>query len=335
MSYFDNWGTKANPIRQSDLVGLFGSAFRCAKRFAMSRYYPKKAKKIPYKMAMGEIVHNILRKRLQFDKTQSVFNEVKAYEEREGIAVDFKDTKLDKIEKYQIMLKEFFKSKEFKSIQRRIIDVERAFMLQIGKFWVAGAIDIIIEGKDQNELVLIDWKTGHPPMTQFQMDNSYQSRIYCAAVHKGIFFLNPDKVRTGEDYAKSFEATHQKNQYGRWPRLIYAYLQEYIPAARQSKRKANHLSTEGMSDKNGSLVIEKGEQRGPIFYETNVNKKLKRLEYSLGCAVALARSGLFPETFGYQCRECIYLDRCESLGDEIKTKQEVMELMDELGIHPD
>ena len=42
MNYFDEWGSKQNPIRQSDLSSLFGGMFGCAKRFALNKIYPIK-----------------------------------------------------------------------------------------------------------------------------------------------------------------------------------------------------------------------------------------------------------------------------------------------------
>lgn len=334
LSFFDSWGSKKNPIRQSDLVTLFGSMFGCAKKFAMSKFYPREVNKINYKGVMGELMHDAIGKNLLFGKCQGLDVLLQKHPRRN--IIDFDGRPVTEVcDDYQAMLDAILESKEFESVRRRKVEVERAFMFQLGKWWIAGTLDCIIKGKKKGELVVLDWKTGSL-ISQYEMDNGYQSNIYCYAVEHGTFFLKPDSMDSGRDYYKSFQETHQKNTFGVYPKMFFAQLKEIVPAKRKSKRKAAHYSTKGMADENGDIYIERGDRRGPIFYEARTSKaNIKRLEHSVNAAVLYATSGIFPESFGAHCSKCSYQERCKSLGKDVDMKQNVLKTMEELGIEPD
>lgn len=334
MSFFDDWGSKRNPVRQSDLVTLFGSMFGCAKKFAMSKFYPRDINKIGYKGVMGELMHDALANNLQFGRSQSLDKMLEAYPRR-GI-VDFDDRTPQAVcEEYQIMLDAILESREFESVRKRKVEVERAFMVRIGNAWVAGTVDCIIKGKRKGELVVLDWKTGQL-ISQYEMDNGYQSNIYCHAVENGTFFLKPDSMDSGRSYYDSFQATHEKNSFGVYPQFFFAQLKEIVPAKRKSKRKAAHHSAMKLANDKGDIEYNKGDRKGPIFYEARTDKNnIKRLEHSVAVAILYAKSGLFPESFGAHCSKCSYQERCKSLGKDVDMKQGVLEMMQELGIEPD
>lgn len=329
--YFSDWGSKENPIRKSDLKRMFG-VFGCAKRTYLSATSEREHRRIDSKMGLGIVIHSIIEKDLLYHKRPTVKEEIANYERKQNVRISYTDQQKE-IGEAEILLHEFFKSSYYKTVVQKLVDAERSFMVKIGKFWVAGTIDCLVNAKDGG-LVLIDWKTGSPE-SQYELDNGYESRIYCHAVKAGEFFLRPDNVKDGRDYSKAFKKTMQRNTYGEFPTFTHAYLKELIPAERASKKTPKHYSTKKMQLEDGKLVIKKGERRGPIFYQAQVNPRLERLEYTIACAVAMAQSNLFPESFGPNCEDCAYQNACESVGVGVDSRQQVMSLMEDLGIEPD
>lgn len=283
-------------------------------------------------MAEGIAAHKVVEDHLRFDQHTPFGSVLNKIEQEQHINYQDKE-KSEIIEYWATVFKNFFDSPEYRSIKKRVIEVERSFMVKIGKYWVAGTVDVMIKGKNKDQCV-IDWKTGIPK-TQFEMDNGYEPRIYIHAVRKGTFFVKPEKLESGMDYGKSYKKTMQKNEFGNTPEFIYGYLQDFYPAKRKSKKKPAHHSSQAMANEEGFICLEKGDKRGPGFYQTKVAENLTRLEYSLSCAVFMARAGMFPEVFGPQCKNCPYFERCESTASTVTDRQEAMRLMDNLGIQPD
>jgi hypothetical protein len=125
-------------------------------------------------------------------------------------------------------------------------------------------------------------------------------------------------------------------KFGSFPNFIFGCLAELVPAKRASKRKCQHYSAERLKNADGEIEIAKGGPRGPVFYEARVNPNgPERLEHSVKCALAYARSGLFPESFGSHCAQCHYREKCSTLNLNMGTKKDIMDVMAELGIEPD
>ena len=117
--------------------------------------------------------------------------------------------------------------------------------------------------------------------------------------------------------------------------MFYCYLEESTPAGRKSIRECRHKSAEKMSE-DGKIVTIKGNPRGPIMYESFPRKtNWTRLIYSLKTAIAFAKSGIFPESISANCERCMYKEQCLSAGELKGDVQQVLDLMEELGIEPD
>lgn len=337
-SYFDSWGTKENPVRASDLNSLFGSLFRCPKRWALSKLKPRQSSRVNHKLAMGEIAHDLIARGFNFQdlsRLPMLTDALEEYEKENGCKIDFESNREKIIQRYDSMLAYFFDSPNIRSIKTRMIDAERSFMLKIGKFWVAGTIDAIFKGKEEGKTIAVDWKTGNP-VSQWEMDNGYQSNIYALAVEKAEFFLKPEKMESGHDYYKSWKNTKQRNQYNIYPSFYFVHLPELIPASRKSKRKSRHYSTQAMSDPDDMIRVEKGGKRGPVFYEARPShKNITRLSYTLACAVAFAKIGTFPEVLSSRCETCTYQDDCREMGIENLDTDKAVAALEELGIEPD
>lgn len=323
MSYFTGWGSQENPIRQSDLQHVFGSVFGCPKNFSMSKLYPVKANRRDYRTALGDILHGMIAQDLQGAPwpREKVADAMKRYPEI------ISDCEEKDVAEYQTMFDLLMDDPIYKNIKKRVVEVERSFMVQSGDIWIGGSVDLIARGKTEGSLVVIDWKTGKGK-TQFEIDNSYQSRIYAHAVERGEFFLKPEVVDSGRDYYNSWKSTHIKNSFGVRPQVVYCYLRDLIPAKRDSVRKSDH-------NKSGQIVVKKGERRGPVWYAANVPTNMKRLEYSAKVAVALSQAGIWPEYFGAHCRTCIYASKCENMGVMVEEKQQILNLIEEMGIEVD
>lgn len=324
-SFFDAWGEQTNPIRQSDLQNVFGSVFGCPKNFAMSKLYPVKSDRINFRTALGDILHNMILQDLNGCPwpRKKVADFVKEYP-REIYGQEDED-----ITEYQEILDLLIANPIYKNIKKRVVEVERSFLVESNGIWIAGSVDVIIKGKQEGSYVVIDWKTGKGK-TQFEMDNSYQSRIYAYALEHGEFFLKPVFLDSGRSYYEAYEKTHIKNTYGVRPEIVYCYLRDLLPAKRDSTRKSDHYCSA-----KGVMYSKKGEPRGPAWYSTKVPTDMRRLEYSVKVAVALSKSGMWPEYFGNHCKTCLYASKCENMGVMYNEKQTLMNLVDELGIELD
>jgi len=327
MNFFESWGTQENPIRQSDLQNVFGSVFGCPKNFAMSKLYPSKSDRINFRTACGDILHGMIAQDISGCPwpREKVADFVKKYPK------EIHGAEEGDIEEYQTMLDLLLANPIYRNIKKRTVEVERSFMVESGGIWIAGSVDLIIKGKTEGSFVLVDWKTGKGK-SQFEMDNSYQSRIYAYALEHGEFFLKPEILDSGRDYHDAWKKTHIKNSYSIRPEVIYCYLRDLLPAKRDSVRKSDHYSTK---TKEGKVHIAKGEPRGPVWYSTKVPKDMRRLEYSAKVAVALSKMGMWPEYFGNHCKTCLHAARCENMGVMYTEKQTVMNLINDLGIELD
>lgn len=320
--YFENWGKRENPIRQSDLNSLFATKFGCAKRFAMSKIYPLKNQS--KEMTLGSITHEIINN--QITKNRLGHGNDFTVEE-------FKSKVGEQFDEYLEMLTRLFKTTQFKWVVENIVEKESAFYLKLDNYYLAGSVDVIVRGKNDS-LIVIDWKTGEVP-SQFEMDHGYQSLIYCMAAKEGEFFNKPSDMTRNEAYFESWEKdnigrrSHNKNA-----TMIYAYLRDLLPAKKASTREARHVSTKKISI-DGNLTIKAGENHGPCFYNTcvDVETNRKRLLYSIRTATFMAEAQIFAENFGSHCESCVHLEKCRSLGVENNTKS-AEQLMMELGIEP-
>lgn len=335
-SYFQDWGSKENPIRQSDLSSLYGGMFSCQKRFAMSKLYPIKAKTAQYKGTLGEITHKAIENFLRFGSIGEISDMVEEWQELHQRKIIFgKDKEDDAIERYQEMLESFINSKFAVSIGKRIVEVERAFLVEIGGIWVAGTMDLIIKGKGKGNLVIIDWKTGATVQSQFEMDHGFQTSLYCYALEHGEFYLKPEHLGREANYYAAYQQTKQKNKFGKAPqKFIYAYLKEFIPAKRASKRKSRHESTKDMADEEGNLVFKAGDLTGPVFYHATPGKKdTDRLLYTLKVARLYSQNMVFPENISGKCETCVYQDKCLELGSfDYGRQEDMLDMIEELGI---
>jgi len=335
VNYFDEWGSKQNPIRQSDLSSLFGGMFGCAKRFALNKIYPIKKEIESYHGPMGSVIHKAIENYFAYGSTCSVEMLIGDWEKENGVFIQMPPGEQSKItNRYSSMMKHFLETDICSYLKDRVVDIERAFLTEIDGIWVAGTIDLIVNGKS-NKMYVVDFKTG-ALMSQFEMDFGYQTSLYTYAVKHGEFFLKPDSMESGNAYYESYKNTKQKNKYNKTPKMFYCYLEDSVPVGRKSTRKSKHKSTDKMANENGEITITKGQKHGPIMYESFPREtNWSRLSYSLKTAIAFSRSGIFPESISSNCERCNQKERCLSSGELKGNIQQVLDLMDELGIEPD
>ena len=340
--FFNSWGQQRNPIRQSDMSSMFGSAWRCQKKWHFSHlYHDDEVKRVDTLASLGIVAHNLIHEKLTKNRERNFKTAIKEWKEAEN-----SDTKeeIDKdlLQEYEYFLKVLYKSKAFKKMQDNLVFSEKSFMVKIGDYWCAGTVDCIVSN-GSSDVTIIDHKTGTVGLSQWEMSHTYQSLIYAAAVRYGYFFDRPDSVDTGHDYFRAFVAARKAKsliEIGIWPRLLYGYYRDYCIAKKKSVRMAKHIATKNWKShpvgRDGKITIKKGDQRGPVWYPADVSiEDLPRLEHSLKVAVAKCKAGIFDETFSELCERCYYREKCMSLGKMFERKRLLHKLVEEMGIDPD
>ena len=340
--FFANWGQQRNPIRQSDLNSMYGSMFRCQKRFALGHlYHDDEVKRVDVYAALGIVAHNLIHDKLTKNRDRDFRTAIREWQEAENsCSKDEIDNNL--LKEYEYFLKVLFRSSAFKKMRKNLVFSEKSFIVKIGDYWAAGTIDCLVSNSS-SDVTVIDHKTGASTMSQFEFNRGYQSLIYAAAVRYGYFFDRPERVDTGFDYYQAFMSAKKAKsliEIGLWPKLLFGYYRDYCIAKKKSKREAKHIATKNWKSHpvgtDGKITIEKGDQRGPVWYPAEVSiDNLPRLEHSLKSAVAKAKSGLFDETFGPGCEKCYHMEKCMSLGKLFERKRLLHKLVEEMEIEQD
>jgi hypothetical protein len=304
-------------------------------------YHDEEVKRVDVGAALGIVAHNLIHEKLTKNRDRDFRTAIREWKEAEN-----SDTKeeIDRelLEEYEYFLKVLFRSSAFKKMRKNLVFSEKSFMVKIGDYWCAGTIDCLVSN-GSSDVTVIDHKSGLVGLSQFEMKHGFQSLIYSAAVRYGCFFDRPDKIDTGHDYYRAFVAAKKAGgliEIGLWPRLLFGYYRDYCLAKKKSVRMAKHVATKNWKShpvsKDGKITIKKGDQRGPVWYPSEVSiEDLPRLEHSIKCAVAKVKAGMFDETFSENCEKCYFVEKCMSLGRLFERKRLLYKLMDEMEIEKD
>lgn len=340
---FDDWGTEKNPITQADMSDLFGGYFSCMKKFylkASSEDVHKKSYHLAFGEALRAEINTAIRNR--FREGQLDIEERIIKIENKVKVIYSGESRSDLIDHYQgiadllVANKAFQQLRKLKDYNERFTDM--GFIMKVGDHFVAGSMDVIVSKK--NGITVITWKTRKNVESQYEMDHNYQSIINFFAIKNGVFFPAPKDGVDGQAYSRAYkDMWDEETRFDVYPKILIGHLQDLIPLKKKVKKKPKHKSSERLANSDGDIVLEAGDQRGPIYYEANIGKigtAWNRLLHSVDAATKMAQNGVFPETWGPNCEKCFYRNQCETLGGVTQTDQaDLLSIMRECQIDPE
>ena len=232
----------------------------------------------------------------------------------------------------------------------KVVLMEAGFIVKIGAYWCSGHTDLIYEPRElPGELGLADWKTGAQRPVQIELDHSWESGVYSAAMRHGLWIprehcaqppgpnqymrereaLESELIRV----AKAFEADGVVEPHvqilGKFPAAIrYVHLADYPPYKRAGKKaieRPEELDFYG-ADQPTDVKYKAGDRRGPAWYRVRrTEQDLPRLENLLRNLVGTVRMGRFFESVGEKCTRCMHREPCLNSGYIRDTEQAQLE----------
>lgn len=220
---------------------------------------------------------------------------------------------------------------------------EAGFIVRIGDYWCSGHTDLIYEPRRYpGSLALADFKTGAQRPHQIELDHSWESGIYSAAMRSGIWIdrarfelpigsvnkymrereaLEAELIRV----AKLFEHGELPNHayvLGQFPADIrYVHLADYPPYLKATTKEISRpeeLEFFGYAEA-GSRKFAAGDRRGPAWYRVRrTETDIPRLESLLKNVIGTVRMGRFFENVGEKCSRCSHREPCLNSGYEVR-----------------
>lgn len=320
------YGTEADPIRQSDLVEIAGS-YSCSKRFAYRKELEAEdqptRERTSHKAAGGTAIHETIRTYLTDPRAQervlagvlpsdeAVASVICREMERaaEGLVVEWYDE--DPV-KWGLEALAMTKG-ALADVSRRaaeIVACEAEFVTPIAcddkTYYLRGTIDLVYRAKETGALVLADWKTGEQRLPQVVLDHGYQLGIYAHALMHGAL-QRADGV--------SFSV-------GEWPSELYiVHLRDHVPYQRATTKTAERPEECAFWDvaRGSKVKLQKGDRRGPAWYAAQrTETDVARLRHSIRKIVSGVRLGVLYESIGEHCGKCPHAQRCLADGHAVR-----------------
>lgn len=241
--------------------------------------------------------------------------------------------------------------------------LEAGFIVRIGQYYCSGHVDLIYEPRRApGTLALADWKTGAQRPSQMELDHSWESGIYSAAMKAGLWIARehvelpldaPDKydrerlaledelIRAAHVYEGSGEILPHVQILDEFPSDIrYVHLPDYVPYEKATKKhleRREELEFFNMAEA-GDRKFVKGDRRGPAWYEVRRRETdIPRLESLLRNIIGTVRMGRFFESVGEKCTRCPHREACLNGGYGIvgAEKKALDRMLDEVGVEDD
>lgn len=379
---FREFGTLADPIHKSDLGALAGD-WGCLKRFrfdkdAIAEGKPRESEtECNGKMVAGTATHEAIARAADNDKVRKLLlaGAHKVTPERcklvyaeefdrvvGGRLVRWYDDEADDIaEKRALMIAGVLN--DLQAHVHSIRFLEAGFIVRIGPYYCSGHVDLIYEPvRLPGTLALGDWKTGVQRPSQLELDHSWESGVYSAAMKSGLWIARehvelpldaPNKYMTERklledaliEAARAYETDGVVLPHvqilGEFPSDIrYVHLPDYPPyqkAGKKAIKRPEELEYFGVSEP-CDIKFKAGERRGPAWYEVRrTEQDIPRLETLLRNLVGTVRMGRFFESVGEKCERCPHKNPCLNSGYGIRgnEKLDLDEALKQLDIEDD
>lgn len=317
-----SYGTRADPVRQSDLFDLAGS-YGCAQRFAFRKRAAvdpsaRVTERVSWKPALGNARHETIRRYLT-DPAQRVLRgtmpSLDALEEcvraelqraADGLPVEwYDDDPAKELRDAAVMIGGLLA--DLPSRVAEIVFCEAPFLAEIdsgtkgASYWLVGTVDFVYRDH-AGALVLADFKSGAQRLHQIILDHGYQFGIYAHALERGVFL----------------PGTEHERQVAAFPDALFVvHLRDYLPYQKKtSKTVERPEEVEFFGTARGRKVtLEAGQRRGPAWYRARRSPEdVARLRHSIRNIVSTVRLGRFVEAIDEHCVRCDFRDRCLSAG---------------------
>lgn len=227
---------------------------------------------------------------------------------------------------------------------RSIKFLEAGFIVRIGPYYCSGHVDLVYEPIEQAlTLAMADWKTGAQKPNQIELDHSWESGIYSAAMKSGLWIkrehielpmdaplkyerdrklMEQELIRVAKVYERDGEVESHVHMLSEFPSDIrYVHLPDYVPYLRGGKKSVSRpeeVAFHGL-DGPGEVKYAKGDRRGPGWYEVRrTEHDIPRLETMLKNIVGTVRMGRFFESVSEKCNRCPHKLPCLNSGYELR-----------------
>lgn len=347
------YGTIADPIRQSDLNALT-SSYACSKQFQFRKIEDSEGtrseRSAGWKRVIGNATHQVFDRILVNAKAKVLAGWVPSLEQVsaalraemeiacEGLPISWRngkgkpDADADhEIEEAAHMVRGGIK--KLGEVAIDIVLVEAPFFVTFvrdGKTYCSiGTLDCAYRSKAKPDAIgLVDWKTGEQLLSQIVLNHGYQFGIYGDALAQGWFF--PHKAALARFLALQVEhalnpdapayvvGTCGEFQIGQFPEDIHvAHLRDHVPYSRAGDKKPNRpeqLEFYGITA-GAKVKYVKGDARGPGWYRAHRTPADRaRLIQSIHTIVGTVRLGRFLEHVDEKCERCSFSSRCLTEG---------------------
>jgi len=226
---------------------------------------------------------------------------------------------------------------------RGIVYVEAGFIVKIGDYWCSGHTDLVYHDQG-GQLALADWKTGATKPAAIELDHGWESGIYSAALHSGIWIereyvtmpagtpnrymrereaLEAELIRVAKVWEEgNGELPVHASRPGEFPADIrYVHLADYPPYKRAGKKvvkRPEECAYYNLPSET-EVKFKAGERRGPAWYRVRRSESdIPRLEHLLRNVVGTVRMGRFFESVGEKCERCHFKSDCLTTGYEVR-----------------
>lgn len=372
------WGTLNDPIHKSDLNQIVGE-YGCLKSFQYSKQAVAAGRSRDNEMANGRMAagtatHETIARALSnkevcakllagtakvtVETTRGVFlEEMRAA--CNGKQAAWYDADPDKVCHERVQMVVGLLNNLHKTVAE-IVLIEPCFIVNIGGYWCSGHVDIIYRPReDPTKLALGDWKSGASKPAQIELDHSYESGIYSAAMLDGGWIRREDVVvgasETEDRYTlerRALEAAAVdavKNPEGEFAQKMvrlaefpeqirYVHLKDFVPyqkAGDKTPERPEELEHyAGKLDASGKVKYVKGDLRGPGWYRVRrTEHDVPRLRHLLKNVVGTVRMGRFFESVGEKCDRCAWKKPCLTdgysvTGDDAKQLEQQLKGID-------
>lgn len=338
------WGTPADPIRQSALNAIAGQD-GCAKRYfydrdADARGVPR-ARALDWRPIMGTAIHGAIESALAADapplsSLDLLLGQLDRAADGDANSIAWHDAnRATEIAHALAMIQHALR--EVSRRARTVIAVEAPFVAELDGYTLTGTLDLVYQ-RDDGGLVIADWKTGSRRVCDVLLDHGYQVAVYSYALEHGTLWpddptratrigVAPEDVyivhlRDYADHALTVELLSMLREHGpvtarELADCIAARGLPLSPASVSSRLST--LRRDGFADyvrkgRSVAWTVTGDAVPPPPSTAWRASQRrpgdLARLRESLRTVVASVRGGHALERLGEQCGRCHWRNEC-------------------------